>query len=85
MTRRPPAFRDGPFRRHYGRAVVAMVDERVRAGLPPVSVVGVTGLVVTPDVAEARARGVLERLPMFDRITPDGVVWADGRLVPAPT
>ena len=27
--------------------------------------------------------GVLDRLPMFDRITPDGVQWADGRRVDA--
>jgi NAD(P)H-nitrite reductase large subunit len=26
---------------------------------------------------------VLERLPMFERITPDGVVWADGSSVTA--
>jgi pyruvate/2-oxoglutarate dehydrogenase complex dihydrolipoamide dehydrogenase (E3) component len=26
---------------------------------------------------------VLDRLPMFDRITPDGVTWDDGRFVAA--
>ena len=83
VTRRPPVWREGPFREQDGRAAVALVDERVRAGLPPVSVVGVTGLGVTPDVAEARERGVLERLPMFDRVVPDGVEWADGRHVRA--
>ena len=83
VTRRPPVWREGPFREQDGRAAVALVDERVRAGLPPISVVGVTGLGVTPDVAEARARGVLERLPMFDRVVPDGVEWADGRHVQA--
>jgi hypothetical protein len=76
VTRRPPMFRDGPFD---GRAVVAMVDERVRAGLPPDSVVSATGLIATPAAVEASKR----RLPMFDRITPDGVAWADGRFVPA--
>jgi cation diffusion facilitator CzcD-associated flavoprotein CzcO len=83
VTRRPPVFRDGPFTREYGRAVVAAVDRRVRAGLPPESVVGVTGLAVTPAVAAARASGVLRRRPMFERITPDGVAWADGRVEPA--
>jgi cation diffusion facilitator CzcD-associated flavoprotein CzcO len=83
VTRRPPVFRDGPFTPEYGREVVAAVDERVRAGLPPRSVVSVTGLANTPAVLAARARGVLRRLPMFDRITPDGVAWADGRFVPA--
>jgi cation diffusion facilitator CzcD-associated flavoprotein CzcO len=83
VTRRPPVWREGPFREQDGRAAVALVEERVRAGLPPISVVGVTGLGVTPDVAEARARGVLERLPMFDRVVPDGVEWDDGRHVQA--
>ena len=59
------------------------MDEAVRAGRPPGSVVGVTGLPVTPEVRRLRERGVLDRLPVFDRITPDGVAWADGRHVPA--
>ena len=67
VTRRPPVFRDEPFTREYGREVVAMVEQRVRAGLVPQSVVSVTGL---PGTASGRAR-----LPMFDRITPDGVAW----------
>jgi thioredoxin reductase len=75
VTRRPPVFREEPFTREYGREVVAMVDRRVRAGLVPQSVVSVTGLPVTGAVLEARRRGVLERLPMFDRITPEGVAW----------
>lgn len=79
VTRRPPVFREGPFTSDWGRMVVAMVDERVRAGLPPASVVGVTGLAATPAALEAARR----RLPMFDRITPDGVAWDDGRFVPA--
>ena len=83
VTRQPPIWREGPFKEQDGRAAVALVDERVRAGLPPISVVGVTGLGVTPDVAEARARGVMERLPMFDRIVPDGATWDDGRHVKA--
>ncbi|GAB3954819.1 hypothetical protein GCM10027614_62590 [Micromonospora vulcania] len=62
---------------------MARVDEAVRAGRPPGSVVGVTGLVLTPEVRELRERGLLNRLPVFDRITPDGVAWADGRFVPA--
>jgi hypothetical protein len=35
----------------------------------------VTGLGITPEVADAKARGVLNRLPMFDYITTDAVVW----------
>jgi hypothetical protein len=75
VTRRPPTFRDEPFTREYGHEVVAMVDRRVRRGLPPNSVVSVTGLPVTPAIRAAQARGILDRLPMFDRIAPDGVAW----------
>ncbi|PRH76263.1 pyridine nucleotide-disulfide oxidoreductase, partial [Streptomyces solincola] len=31
----------------------------------------------------ARGGGVLERLPMFDRVTETGVAWDDGRVVEA--
>lgn len=79
VTRREPRFRDEPFTPEFGREVVAMVEERVRAGLPPRSVVGVTGLVLTPAVRQALADGVLVRRPMFERLTEDGVVWPDGR------
>ncbi|WP_134046410.1 NAD(P)-binding domain-containing protein [Amycolatopsis arida] len=83
VTRRPPVFVDGPFTAEHGRAAVAEVDRRVRAGLPPQSVVRVTGLTLTPEVARARAAGLLDREPMFTRITPHSVVWADGTERPA--
>nr|WP_307856323.1 NAD(P)-binding domain-containing protein [Catenulispora pinistramenti] len=75
VTRRAPVFRDEPFTREYGREVVAAVDRRVRAGLVPQSVVSATGLPVTGAILEAQRDGVLNRLPMFDRITPDGIAW----------
>jgi cation diffusion facilitator CzcD-associated flavoprotein CzcO len=78
VTRRPPEFRTGPFDEEAGRAAVKLVEERVRAGLPPKSVVSVTGLPVTPAVEAMRARGVLERRPMFGEIVEDGVRWDDG-------
>ena len=78
VTRRPPEFRAGPFTEERGRAAVALVEERVRRGLPPRSVVSVTGLPVTPAIEAMRARGVLERLPMFSEIFEDGVRWPDG-------
>ena len=77
-TRRPPEFRSGPFDQAAGRRAVAQVEERVRRGLPPSSVVSVTGLPVTPTIEAMRARGVLERRPMFDVILEDGVRWSDG-------
>lgn len=84
VTRRPPVFREGPLDEEAGRAAVARVDARVRAGLPPGSVVGATGSSVTPQVRAAMEAGTLDRLPMFDRIVPEGVVWDDtGRLVRA--
>lgn len=79
VTRREPVFLDEEFTPERGRAAVAMVDDRVRAGLPPQSVVSVTGLPWTPSLRAAAARGVLDRQPMFSEITPDGVRWPDGR------
>ncbi|MEU0935508.1 FAD-dependent oxidoreductase [Embleya sp. NPDC005971] len=83
VTRRPPVFRDGEFSAEVGRSAVARVEERVRAGLPPESVVAVTGLPPTAAVRAAREHGVLTRLPIFDRITAAGVAWADGSSVHA--
>src|SRR5690606_18114232 len=78
VTRRPPEFRKGPFDEEAGRAAVAIVEDRVRRGLPPGSVVSVTGIPVTPAIEAMRERGVLERRPMFDEVTEDGVRWSDG-------
>lgn len=83
VTRREPVFRDGPFDEEAGRAAVAMVEDRVRRGLPPTSVVSVTGLRNTPMIDSMRARGVLVRRPMFCEIVPDGVRWADGTTLEA--
>ncbi|MFF0342450.1 FAD-dependent oxidoreductase [Kribbella sp. NPDC004875] len=80
VTRRPPEWRtNDDFSPEYGRQVVARVEERVRAGLPPRSVVSVTGLHIRQQEQAAWDRGVYTRLPMFARITPDGVEWPDGR------
>ena len=78
VTRTPPDFREGPFDEQRGRAAVAIVEDRVRRGLPPGSVVSVTGLPITPAIEAMRARGVLHRRPMFDAITETGVQWEDG-------
>ncbi|MBL0938238.1 MAG: FAD-dependent oxidoreductase [Gemmatimonadaceae bacterium] len=83
VTRREPVFREGPFDDVAGSRAVKLVDDRVRAGLPPESVVSVTGLPVTPAIEAMRARGVLTRLPMFSRITSTGVMWDDGRTLDA--
>ncbi|WP_300603635.1 NAD(P)-binding domain-containing protein [Niabella sp.] len=78
VTRRPPEFREGPFDDVAGHNAVALVEERVRKGLPPLSVVSVTGLPVSPEVIDMKKRGVLKRFPMFNEITRDGVKWSDG-------
>ncbi|MFD8493547.1 NAD(P)-binding domain-containing protein [Amycolatopsis sp. NPDC059657] len=78
VTRRPPVFRSGPFSEDWGREAVAKVERAVRAGKPPASVVSVTDLALTPEVRQAQADGILDRKPMFERITPRGIVWPDG-------
>ena len=83
VTRRAPNFREGPFTEERGRAAVALVEARVRRGLPPNSVVSVTGLPVTPAIKAMQARGVLNRMPMFDEILDDGVRWPDGTVLRA--
>ncbi|WP_181765201.1 NAD(P)-binding domain-containing protein [Streptomyces albidus (ex Kaewkla and Franco 2022)] len=85
VTRREPVFRDGPFAEDQGRAAVALVEDRVRRGLPPRSVVSVTGLPMTEAMRRARERGVLRRQAMFERIVPEGVEWGDGWRMEADT
>lgn len=88
VTRRPPVWRTDDFTPDAGRAAVALVEERVRRGLPPASVVSVTGLALRPQERAAEALGAYDRQPMFDRIEPDGVRWdasdgSPGRFEPA--
>ena len=83
FTRREPVWREAAFDRQAGHDAVALVEERVRQGLPPQSVVSVTGLIWTPALRAAAARGVLDRHPMFTAIEPDGVRMADGSFLAA--
>ena len=83
FTRREPVWRDSGFDRQAGHDAVALVEERVRQGLPPQSVVAVTGLIWTPALRAAAARGVLQRRPMFTGIEPGGVRLADGSFLAA--
>lgn len=79
-TRRPPVWRTEEFSPEAGSAAVALVEQRVRRGLPPGSVVSVTGLALRPQEEAARRLGIYDRrLPMFARIERDGARWADGR------
>jgi cation diffusion facilitator CzcD-associated flavoprotein CzcO len=77
VTRRPPLWRERLDRQDL-RAAVALVEERVRRGLPPASVVSVTGLRLRPQERRAADLGAYERRPMFSSIEPGGVRWEDG-------
>ncbi len=82
-TRREPVFRDGEFRpEEAGRETIAKVMADVEAGRPSRSVVSYTGLIWTPYALAAKARGALERRPMFTAIEPMGVREADGSFTP---
>ncbi|MGV0922060.1 NAD(P)-binding domain-containing protein [Empedobacter falsenii] len=83
VTRRPPDFRDNKFTEELGREAVAMVDKRVREGLPTQSVVSVTGLPITPAIESLLHTDVLDRKPMFDEIIETGVKWNDGTVLNA--
>src|SRR5690554_5066732 len=83
VTRSAPDFRRYKFTPELGRKAVAMVEKRVREGLPPKSVVSVTGLPITPAIEEMLKKGVLDRKPMFEEIMETGVRWADGRTLDA--
>ncbi|WP_327251397.1 NAD(P)-binding domain-containing protein [Streptomyces sp. NBC_01244] len=83
VTRRPPVFRDGSFGEAQGRAAVALVEDRVRQGLAPRSVVSVTGLPLNEAVRGGLESGVLDRRPMFGHLTRTGAAWSDGTRVEA--
>lgn len=79
VTRREPIWRDDDFTSEAGAAAVALVEQRVAQGLPPQSVVSVTGLILRPQEREAERLGAYaDRRGMFQRIEADGVRWADG-------
>lgn len=83
VTRRPPVWRSDDFDREAGLQAVTLVAERVQQGLPPASVVSVTGLALRPQEAEAERLGAYAaRREMFSRIEPHGVRWADGTYEP---
>jgi len=80
VTRREPVWRTDDFTPERGREAVALVEDRVRRGLPPTSVVSVTGLALREQERAAERLGAYERHPMFTRIEPDGVRMPDGSL-----
>lgn len=83
VARRSPDFRKYEFSPEIGREAVALVEKRVREGLPPESVVSVTGLPITPAIEGMLNTGVLDRKPMFKEIIETGVRWEDGTTLDA--
>lgn len=77
-TQRPPRLLPDDID---GRALFDLATRRHRATQAGQSDEGIAGLgdiVAIPSVRQARDRGVLKAEPMFTRITPTGVAWADG-------
>ncbi len=90
-TRRPATFTRRAFDPEWGREVEAEVSGRTSAGLPPASVVSVTGLPLTPqyqagiDAGILVSRGPLAELREHSAVLADGseepvdaVLWATG-------
>ncbi len=82
VTRRPPVWRADDFDAEAGLAAVTRVEERVRRGLPPASVVSVTGLALRAQERRAAELGAYVRRPMFALIEPGGVRWGDDSFEP---
>lgn len=73
VTLRPPRFLPDDVD---GRALFEIATRAVRSPDPAQRGVGSLGdIVAVPAVRAARARGLLDARPMFDRLTRTGVVW----------
>ncbi len=79
MTQRPPRFLADDID---GRALFDAATARRRAldegRTDPGGVASLGDIVAVPPVREARDRGLLKASPMFSRLVPGGVEWADG-------
>jgi putative flavoprotein involved in K+ transport len=86
VTQRPPRFLADDID---GRALFDAATARRRAldsGLSDTGGVASLGdIVAVPPVREARDRGLLKARPMFSRVLPGGVEWADGTRTEADT
>ncbi|MFI6941934.1 ArsO family NAD(P)H-dependent flavin-containing monooxygenase [Streptomyces sp. NPDC050418] len=79
VTQRPPRYLADDID---GRALFDAATARRRAleeGRPDTGGVASLGdIVAVPPVREVRGRGLLKASPMFNRLVPDGIQWADG-------
>lgn len=78
VTARPPRFLpddvDGRVLFTTARArIMALEEGREHSG-----VAGLGDIVMVDSVKDARERGALHSLPMFSRLVPNGIGWADG-------
>ncbi len=79
VTRRPIEFlEEQELNIEGGARAVALQDAAAREGRALPSIVSTTGVPRTRRIQSAVERGVLRERPMFARIEPDGVRWADG-------
>ncbi|WP_425860447.1 FAD-dependent oxidoreductase [Arthrobacter sp. TWP1-1] len=76
-TRRPPEFTTRAFDPDWGRDVEARVNARTAAGLPPLSVVGVTGLPLTQQYQKGIAAGTLVSRGPLAQLNAGGAVFED--------
>ncbi|NJC24166.1 cation diffusion facilitator CzcD-associated flavoprotein CzcO [Arthrobacter pigmenti] len=83
VTRTPPNFTERTFDAEWGRDVEHQVSARTKAGLPPSSVVSVTGLPLTDQYRAGIEAGILRSAGPLKRITETGIELDDGRTVPA--
>ena len=82
-TREPPAFLPPHVD---GRHLFEQATARWRAmqeGRTPEPPRSLGDVVLVPPVRAALHRGALAAVPMFERLTAEGVAWADGRTAPA--
>lgn len=77
-TRRPPQWRTAPTDKSWGIGVEAEVNDRTQAGLPPRSVVSVTGLPLTDFYTAGIESGVLISRGKIDSFGERSVRFADG-------
>ena len=82
VTRRPPVWRDDGLGTDDLRAAVRRIEDRVRDGRPPGSIVSATGMLLRPQERHAAELGAYRRRPMFAEIVPEGVRWDDGAFEP---
>lgn len=82
VSRREPQWDATGFDTAARIQAIAGVEERVRQGLPPGSVVSVTGAHWSPWAQAAKDRGALVWHPMFTAIEEHGLRMADGSFEP---